>query len=98
MNAEKMLFQTQRNFIRAYTGLLVNMDIKFEAPLPEGPKILVANHPTTTDPFFLSLLSGEPILIPVTGYGVRSPNLRESLTLCRTYSGGSDQGQWPLRD
>ena len=73
MNAEKMLFQAQRNFIRAYTGLLVNMNITFEAPLPEGPKILVANHPTTTDPFFLSLLSGEPILIPVTGMAFEVP-------------------------
>ena len=98
MNTEKMLFQAQRNFIRAYTGLLVNMDIKFEAPLPEGPKILVANHPTTTDPFFLSLLSGEPILIPVTGMAFEVPIFGNLLRSAGTYSGGSDQGQWPLRD
>jgi 1-acyl-sn-glycerol-3-phosphate acyltransferase len=68
-----MLFRAQKNLIRAYTALLVNMNIEFESPLPEGPKILVANHPTTTDPFFLSLLSNEPIFIPVTGMAFEVP-------------------------
>jgi len=73
MSAEKMLYQAQKHFIRAYTALLIHMDIEFEAPLPEGPKILVANHPTTTDPFFLSLLSDEPVFIPVTGMAFEVP-------------------------
>jgi 1-acyl-sn-glycerol-3-phosphate acyltransferase len=68
-----MLFRIQKNLIRAYTALLVKMNIKFEAPLPKGPKILVANHPTTTDPFFLSLLSDEPIFIPVIGMAFEVP-------------------------
>ena len=73
MNKENMIFQAQKRLMRAYTNLLVNMDIEFEAPLPAGPKILVANHPTTTDPFFLSLLSDEPVFIPVTGMAFEIP-------------------------
>ena len=73
MNTENMLFKAQKHLMRAYTALLINMDIAFEAPLPEGPKILVANHPTTTDPFFLSLLSDEPVFIPVTGMAFEVP-------------------------
>ena len=73
MNTEKMIFQVQKNLMRAYMTLLINMDIEFEAPLSEGPKILVANHPTTTDPFFLSLLSDEPVFIPVTGMAFEVP-------------------------
>ena len=73
MNKENMIFQAQKHLMRAYTNLLVNMDIEFEAPLPAGPKILVANHPTTTDPFFLSLLSDEPVFIPVTGMAFEVP-------------------------
>ncbi|MBG0787342.1 MAG: 1-acyl-sn-glycerol-3-phosphate acyltransferase [Anaerolineaceae bacterium] len=73
MSIERMLFTAQKYLMRAYSTLLVNMDIKFESPLPEGPKILVANHPTTTDPFFLSLLSDEPVFIPVTGMAFEVP-------------------------
>jgi 1-acyl-sn-glycerol-3-phosphate acyltransferase len=73
MSTEKMIFQAQKNLMRAYTTLLVNMDVEFETPLPEGPKILVANHPTTTDPFFLSLITNEPVLIPVTGMAFEVP-------------------------
>ena len=29
------------------------MDVVSHAPMPKGPKILVANHPTTSDPFIL---------------------------------------------
>jgi len=48
-------------------------DIQFECALPDGPKIIVANHPTTTDPFLLSLLSEQPILIAVTGMAFEVP-------------------------
>ena len=88
MSTEKVMFQAQKNLIRAYTTLLVNMDIEFETPLPEGPKILVANHPTTTDPFFLSLISNEPVLIPVTGMAFSSPDFWQNFTFSRSYSGG----------
>ena len=86
MNKENMIFQAQKHLMRAYTNLLVNMDIEFEAPLPAGPKILVANHPTTTDPFFLSLLSDEPVFIPVTGMAFEVPIFWPLAAFCRTYT------------
>lgn len=73
MNTEKAIFRVQKTLMRTYAKILLNMDIKFETPLPEGPKILVANHPTTTDPFFLSLLSDEPVFIPVTDMAFEVP-------------------------
>ena len=41
------------------------MDLEWQAPLPDGPKILTANHPSTTDPFYMLSLVREPISILV---------------------------------
>ncbi len=41
---------------RGLIGMLaaaVDVDVEWRAPLPDGPKIICSNHPTTTDPFLL---------------------------------------------
>lgn len=43
--------------VRIYTKLMFQMDIKSNNYVPEGAKIIVANHPTTTDPFVLTSIS-----------------------------------------
>jgi 1-acyl-sn-glycerol-3-phosphate acyltransferase len=67
--------------VRGYTRLVLKMDLKWQAPLPDGPKILTANHPSTTDPFYMLSLVREPISIlvmegvfkiPVLGRFIRS--------------------------
>lgn len=73
MNTEKAIYKAQKYLVSTYSKLLINMDIEFEAPLPSGPKIIAANHPTTTDPFLLSLISDEPIFIPVTKMAFKMP-------------------------
>ncbi len=75
MNKETAIYQLQKTLLTGYARFLLETDIQFEAPLPQGPKIIVANHPTTTDPFLLSLLSEEPIFIPVTGMAFEVPIL-----------------------
>lgn len=37
-----------------YSKLMLDVDLFHHSPFPYGPKILVANHPTTTDPFVLT--------------------------------------------
>ena len=49
------------------------MDVQWRAPLPEGPKILAANHPTTTDPFFILTLLSEQTSVLVTGGAFEVP-------------------------
>jgi 1-acyl-sn-glycerol-3-phosphate acyltransferase len=73
MNSEMTIFKIQKILLSSYAKVLLESDIQFEAPLFKGPKIIVANHPTTTDPFFLSLLSDEPVFIPVTGMAFEVP-------------------------
>jgi 1-acyl-sn-glycerol-3-phosphate acyltransferase len=45
--------------LQVYARLMLRLDVVWEAPLPNGPKIIAANHPTTTDPFFITLLISE---------------------------------------
>ncbi len=47
--------------------LMLDMDLLWQAPLPAGPKIFAANHPTTVDPFLLLKLAPEDMRILVTG-------------------------------
>jgi 1-acyl-sn-glycerol-3-phosphate acyltransferase len=49
------------------------MDVQWRGPLPEGPKILAANHPTTTDPFFILTLLAEQTSVLVTGGAFEVP-------------------------
>jgi 1-acyl-sn-glycerol-3-phosphate acyltransferase len=39
--------------------LLLNLDIEWRAPLPAGPKIVAANHPSTSDPGLVMLTAPE---------------------------------------
>jgi 1-acyl-sn-glycerol-3-phosphate acyltransferase len=59
---------------------MLQLDILWQAPFPSGPKLIVANHPSTTDPFYLGLLSNQPasllimealFLIPIFGAFLR---------------------------
>jgi 1-acyl-sn-glycerol-3-phosphate acyltransferase len=56
-----------------YARLMLNVDLVNCEPLPEGPKILAANHPTTTDPFLMLTWFAEPISILVTGAAFQVP-------------------------
>lgn len=57
---KKLLFWSMWPVVRGYTGLLLKMDVVHHAPIPKGPKVIVANHPTTLDPFFVCMLAGGP--------------------------------------
>jgi 1-acyl-sn-glycerol-3-phosphate acyltransferase len=46
--------------------LALDVDVQRLTPLPRGPKILAANHPTTTDPFYILSLLSEPVSVLVT--------------------------------
>ncbi len=66
------VFGLMRVLIHSYARLMFRMDVQWNAPLPEGGKILAPNHPSTTDPFLVaSLVSENPrILIDETLFKV----------------------------
>ena len=51
--------------VKAYARLMFKMSILWHAPLPKGPKIIAANHPSTTDPFLMTTLGSGPVSVLV---------------------------------
>ena len=64
-----------RSLVAAYARHRLDLQIARLAPLPAGPKLLVANHPTTTDPVLVPLACAEPLHILITGMCFRIPGL-----------------------
>jgi 1-acyl-sn-glycerol-3-phosphate acyltransferase len=60
---EQFLYRTGRCLIASYARLLFQLNVQWHMPLPDGPKIIAPNHPSTTDPFLITLLTQEPIHI-----------------------------------
>ena len=71
--SERFLYRLGRSAVSLFTRAALNMDVHWRAPLPEGPKILAANHPTTTDPFFILTLLSEQTSVLVTGGAFEVP-------------------------
>jgi 1-acyl-sn-glycerol-3-phosphate acyltransferase len=56
-----------------YARLALKMDVAQSGDWPDGPKIIAANHPTTTDPFLLLTAVPEQMSILVTGMAFEVP-------------------------
>lgn len=60
---EALLYNFSRPVIKTYTGTMLNMDILWHSPLPSGAKIIAANHPSTTDPFYVAAMANHQVFI-----------------------------------
>ena len=78
--SQKLSYVLSRALICLYARLMLKLDVHWHSSLPVGPKLIVANHPSCSDPFFLGLLSPQPItllivenpfLIPLVGTYLR---------------------------
>jgi 1-acyl-sn-glycerol-3-phosphate acyltransferase len=67
------LYLTGRSFVRFYALLMLKMDIHWEAPLPDGPFLIAANHPSTSDPFYIMTPFQRPIRIMMIESPFRFP-------------------------
>ncbi len=68
-----VLYTLGRVLIALYARLFLELDILWQAPLPPGPKLIVANHPSFSDPFAISLLSSRPMAILITSIAFLIP-------------------------
>jgi 1-acyl-sn-glycerol-3-phosphate acyltransferase len=62
----EILYGIGRAVILGYAKLMIKMDVRWRAALPAGPVLFAANHPSTTDPVFLHLLTKKPMSIMIT--------------------------------
>lgn len=52
--AEKALYGVSVPVVRTYANTMLKLDIQKHCEIPRGAKIIAANHPSTTDPFFVA--------------------------------------------
>jgi len=60
---QRFLYFVGRNFVRIYALLMLKMDVVWESALPDGPFLIAANHPSTSDPFYLMTPFRRPVRI-----------------------------------
>jgi 1-acyl-sn-glycerol-3-phosphate acyltransferase len=70
---QSVAYKLGRKLICLYAQMLLNMDISWQAHLPAGPKLIVANHPSTTDPFYLLALFPQPLSILIIEHAFKAP-------------------------
>lgn len=70
---QSLFYKLGRRLICTYVQFLLKTDILWEAHLPPGPKLIVANHPSTTDPFYLLTLFPQPMSMLIIEHAFRAP-------------------------
>lgn len=81
-------------FIRLYARVMLKLDIRWHAaPLPAGPKLFVANHPSASDPFLIHLLSFRQLSVLISGNAFDMPLFGRFLHHCGQISVIRGQGR-----
>jgi 1-acyl-sn-glycerol-3-phosphate acyltransferase len=61
----EMLYKAGRIVIGSYARLMLKMDVHWHETMPEGPVLYASNHPSTTDPIFIHLISKQPMSVMI---------------------------------
>jgi len=56
MFSKKLFYWASRPVIGTYANTMLKMDVNLHQKLPDGAKIIAANHPSTSDPFFVAAM------------------------------------------
>ena len=79
MISEKLRYWASRPVVRTYTGTMLKMDVHKHCQVPRGAKIIAANHPSTTDPFFVAAMVRQQSFIMIKDLLFQVPVLGEYL-------------------
>lgn len=96
MLSEKLMYWASRPVVRSYTGTMLNMDVVRHEPFPAGAKILAANHPSTTDPFFVASMFGQQSFILINDLLFQVPLLGAYLRRSGHIPVKAGNGQWAV--
>lgn len=92
----EFLYKTGRFLIRGYAHLMLKMDIRWHTNLPEGPLLYASNHPSTTDPIFIHLISNQPMSVMIASKVFSIPVLGAYMRKMRQIEVIPHQGQQVL--
>ncbi len=62
----EILYRIGRTLILGYARLMFKMDVAWREKLPAGPVLFAVNHPSTTDPVVIHLITKKPMSIMIT--------------------------------
>jgi 1-acyl-sn-glycerol-3-phosphate acyltransferase len=62
----KFLYWVSREAVRSYARMMLKMDVHLQENLPEGPVLFASNHPSTTDPILIQLISPRLMSVMIT--------------------------------
>jgi 1-acyl-sn-glycerol-3-phosphate acyltransferase len=74
-------YQVGRSIVKFYVHQVLHVNIALETELPAGAKILAANHPSTSDPAFITVLVDEQASILIKETLFKVPLFGRSLRL-----------------
>ncbi len=83
MLSDKLMYYASRPVVLSYAGTMLKTDVRKHAQFPGGAKIFAANHPTTTDPFFVAAMVREHSFILINDLLFQVPILGEYLRRSR---------------
>ncbi|HQH36361.1 MAG TPA: lysophospholipid acyltransferase family protein [Anaerolineaceae bacterium] len=76
---KRLMYWFSRPVVRTYTGTMLKMNVLQHAAFPKGAKIIAANHPSTTDPFYVASVVGKQSFIMIRDLLFKVPVLGEYL-------------------
>lgn len=79
MIIRQLLYWFSRPIVRTYAGTMLKMDVHMHSVFPTGAKIIAANHPSTTDPFYVASMLGKQSFILISKHLFQVPVLGEYL-------------------
>lgn len=74
---EELLITAGKIIMGYYARIFLDFDLLKLEEFPTGAKLFVSNHPTTTDPFLIGLLTKEPMRIMVTDGAFKIPVFKD---------------------
>lgn len=78
---QKTWYMLGRAVVSQYVRHILRADIQHEQPLPEGPKIIAVNHPSTSDPAYVTALFKEQASILILETLFKVPVFGRSLRM-----------------
>ena len=90
----RIMYGMGRLVISSYVRLMLRLDVRWHASLPERPVLFAANHPSTTDPIFIQVLLSRPLSVMITSKVFNIPFLgaymRKMKQICVTPGKGEE--------
>lgn len=78
---QNIWYQVGRSIVDFYARHILKADIHKPSPFPKGAKIIAVNHPSTTDPAWITALSNEQMIILIKETVFKVPVFGRSLRL-----------------